>query len=58
MSHSSNFLIPIILAEFFDHENIVGLTDILKPPHETNYSDVFIVTERMEADLNRLIMSK
>ena len=46
------------LTEFFDHENIVRLVDILKPPHETNYKDVYIVTEKMEADLNRLIVSK
>ena len=32
--------------------------DILKPHHETQYKDVYIVTERMEADMNRLIMSK
>jgi mitogen-activated protein kinase 1/3 len=36
----------------------VRLVDILRPPHETNYKDVYIVTERMEADLNRLIASK
>ena len=34
------------------------LVDILRPPHETTYKDVYIVTEKMEADLNRLIMSK
>lgn len=34
------------------------LTDIIKPKHECNYTDVYIVTERMEADLNRLIISK
>ena len=45
-------------AEFFDHENIVRLVDILRPPHETNYKDVYIVTEKMQADMNRLIMSK
>jgi serine/threonine protein kinase len=45
-------------VEFFDHENIVRLVDILKPPHETTYKDVYIVTEKMEADLNKLIISK
>ena len=34
------------------------MVDILKPHHETQYKDVYIVTERMEADMNRLIMSK
>ena len=40
--------------EFFEHENIVRLIDILKPPHETDYKDIYIVTEKMEADLNKL----
>ena len=44
--------------EFFDHENIIKLIDIQKPPHITDYQDVYIVTEKMEADLNRLIHSK
>ena len=47
-----------INIEFFDHENIVRLVDILRPAHETQYKDVYIITEKMEADLNRLIMSK
>ena len=53
----TNFLVALEI-EFFDHENIVRLIDILRPPHETNYKDVYIVTEKMEADLNRLIASK
>lgn len=46
------------LLEFFEHENIVKLVDIQKPSHETEYQDVYIVTEKMEADLGRLIHSK
>lgn len=34
------------------------LVDIQKPDHETEYKDVYIVTEKMEADLGRLINSK
>ncbi len=34
------------------------MIDIQKPPHMTDYQDVYIVTEKMEADLNRLIHSK
>ena len=44
--------------EFFEHENIVKLIDIQKPIDETEYKDVYIVTEKMEADLGRLIHSK
>lgn len=48
----------VFLLEFFEHENIIRLIDILKPPHETDYKDIYIVTEKMEADLNKLIVSK
>jgi mitogen-activated protein kinase 1/3 len=44
--------------EFFEHENIVKLIDIQKPIDQTEYKDVYIVTEKMEADLGRLIHSK
>ena len=48
----------IHIAEFFDHENIIKLVDIQKPDHPTEYTEVYIITEKMEADLNRLIHSK
>ena len=48
----------VFLVEFFEHENIIRLIDILKPPHETEYKYIYIVTEKMEADLNKLIVSK
>jgi len=44
--------------EFFDHENIVSLLDIQRPPQQSGYDDVYIVTELMEADLHKLIYSK
>lgn len=50
--------IGITVSEFFEHENIVSLIDIQRPPQETNYDDVYIVTELMEADLHKLIYSK
>lgn len=46
------------LIEFFDHENVVSLLDIQRPPSTTGYEDVYIITELMEADLHRLIYSK
>ena len=46
------------IAEFFDHENIIKLVDIQRPDHPTEYTEVYIITEKMEADLNRLIHSR
>mmetsp|Transcript_10205 Transcript_10205/g.10174 ORF Transcript_10205/g.10174 Transcript_10205/m.10174 type:complete len:112 (-) Transcript_10205:1100-1435(-) len=48
----------IKILKFFDHENVVSLLDIQRPPQVTGYEDVYIVTELMEADLHRLIYSK
>lgn len=55
---AKRILREIKILKFFEHENIVKLIDIQKPDHETEYSDVYIVTEKMEADLGRLIHSK
>jgi mitogen-activated protein kinase 1/3 len=48
----------IKILKFFDHENIISLLDIEKPPAETGYEDVYIITELMEGDLHKLIYSK
>ena len=48
----------MMILEFFDHENIVQLVDIQRPPAQTGYQDVYIITELMEADLHKLIYSK
>lgn len=48
----------IKILKFFDHENIIELVDIQKPPSKTNYDDVYIITQLMEADLHQLIYSR
>jgi mitogen-activated protein kinase 1/3 len=30
--------------EFLRHENIIAITDLMKPPGKTNYNDIYIVT--------------
>jgi len=50
--HFLNFI------EFFDHENIIELIDIQRPPGPVGYKDVYIITQLMEADLHQLIYSK
>lgn len=48
----------IKILKFFDHENIIELIDIQRPPSPIGYSDVYIITQLMEADLHQLIYSK
>uniref|UniRef100_A0ACD5U2E3 Uncharacterized protein n=1 Tax=Avena sativa TaxID=4498 RepID=A0ACD5U2E3_AVESA len=39
------------------HENLIGLKDIMMPPRRNSFSDVYLVTELMDADLDRIIKS-
>ena len=45
-------------VEFFDHENIIALIDVQKPPNPTGYEDIYIVTDLMETDMHRVIYSR
>lgn len=44
--------------EFFEHENIIQLVDLAKPPSRTGYKDIYIICELMETDLHRVIYSR
>ncbi|KAM3138914.1 hypothetical protein pb186bvf_008927 [Paramecium bursaria] len=48
----------IKLLQFFQHENIISLIDILRPDQRTGFNDIYIVTELMETDLHRVIYSR
>ncbi|CAK85439.1 unnamed protein product (macronuclear) [Paramecium tetraurelia] len=48
----------IKLLQFFQHENVISLFDILKPESRTGYNDIYIITELMETDLHRVIYSR
>jgi mitogen-activated protein kinase 1/3 len=48
----------IKLLKFFDHENIIGLVDVQKPPAKTGYEDIYIITDLMETDMHRVIYSR
>jgi len=45
-------------SEFFDHENIISLIDVQKPPAPTGYEDIYIITDLMETDMHRVIYSR
>ena len=48
----------IKLLKFFDHENVISLLDVQKPPATTGYEDIYIVTDLMETDMHRVIYSR
>ena len=52
------FLSYHFLLEFFDHENIIGLVDVQKPPTPTGFEDIYIITDLMETDMHRVIYSR
>lgn len=58
LSYINNNNALIIYLGFFDHENIITLVDLLKPPGKTGYNDIYIITDLMETDLHRVIYSK
>lgn len=47
-----------LLRHFRAHENIIAIKDILTyPPNTTDFRDVYIITNLMESDLDRIISS-
>jgi mitogen-activated protein kinase 1/3 len=55
---AKRILREIKLLKFFNHENIVSLLDIPKPPGKTGYEDIYFITDLMGTDLHRVIYSK
>lgn len=47
----------IKLIEFFNHENVISLLDVLKPESKTGFEDIYFVNDLMETDLHRVIYS-
>lgn len=48
----------IRLLQHFQHENVLALRDIMKPPSAGPWKDVYLVTELMDTDLHYIIHSK
>ncbi|KAL6902322.1 hypothetical protein ACP4OV_005198 [Aristida adscensionis] len=47
----------IKLLRHLDHENIVGIRDVIPPPVPQAFSDVYMATELMDTDLHHIIRS-
>lgn len=49
----------ILIMKNLEHENVLGLLDVVYVPHQTEVlGDIYLVTELLETDLNRVIKSK
>lgn len=55
---AKRILREIKLLRHFDHENVIGMRDILKPASLEDFEDVYMITDLMETDLHRIIYSK
>jgi mitogen-activated protein kinase 1/3 len=57
---AKRILREIKLLKHFQHDNIVGLTDMMPPnvARLEDFNDVYMVTDLMETDLHRIIYSK
>ncbi|THU71716.1 hypothetical protein C4D60_Mb04t04420 [Musa balbisiana] len=40
-----------------NHENVIAIKDIIRPPNRENFNDVYIVYELMDTDLHQIIRS-
>ncbi|KAJ8598597.1 hypothetical protein CTAYLR_001691 [Chrysophaeum taylorii] len=54
---AKRILREIALLRQLDHENIISVVNIL-PPTDSEWPDVYIVSELMETDMHRIIYSK
>ncbi|CAN8237726.1 unnamed protein product [Cochlearia groenlandica] len=47
----------IKLLNHMDHENVIAVKDIIRPPLKESFNDVYIVSELMDTDLHQIIHS-
>ncbi|KAK6251351.1 hypothetical protein SCA6_005356 [Theobroma cacao] len=48
----------IKLLRHMDHENVIAMKDIVRPPKKETFNDVYIVYELMDTDLHQIIRSE
>jgi len=47
----------IKLLRHLDHENVIGIRDVVPPPLRREFTDVYMATELMDTDLHQIIRS-
>ncbi|KAI9216121.1 kinase-like domain-containing protein [Blastocladiella britannica] len=48
----------IKILRYFQHENIIGILDIVKPETLESFSEVYLIQELMETDMHRVIRTQ
>lgn len=46
------------ILRLLDHENVISIKTIMKPPVKEDFEDIYVVSELMETDLQAIIKSK
>lgn len=46
------------MLRHFEHENIIGLLDLLEPPKKKAFEDIYMILDFMETDLHKIIYSQ
>lgn len=57
LTDAKRTLREIKLLRHMDHENVIAIKDIIRPPQRENFNDVYIVSELMDTDLHQIIRS-
>jgi len=55
---AKRILREVKMLRHFKHENVIGLRDLIPPPDEEPFNDIYIVLDFMETDLHKIIYSK
>jgi len=42
---------------YFRHENLISALDVLQPPHIDFFQEIYVITELMQSDLHKIIVS-
>ncbi|XP_072341520.1 serine/threonine-protein kinase NLK2-like [Scyliorhinus torazame] len=45
------------MLSFFKHSNVLSALDILQPPHIDYFEEIYVITELMQSDLHKVIIS-
>eukprot|EP00731_Ephydatia_muelleri_P003182 Em0001g3182a len=57
--HAKRCYREVRLLKMFDHDNVIGLLDIFTPTQSfEHFSDVYLVTELMGSDLNKILQTQ
>ncbi|XP_043710988.1 mitogen-activated protein kinase 3-like isoform X2 [Telopea speciosissima] len=56
-TNAKRTLREIKLLRRLDHENVIGIRDVIPPPVRSAFCDVYIATELMDIDLHKIIHS-